>query len=40
LKDVSADVGITVFETVVDHIHEFDVLADLLELLVDVLLKD
>jgi hypothetical protein len=25
---------------VVDHIHEFDVLADLLELLVDVLLKD
>lgn len=40
LEDVSADVGIAVFEAVVDHVHEFDVLTDFLELLVEVLLKD
>lgn len=40
LEDVSADVRITVFETVVDHVHEFNVLADFFELFVEVLFED
>jgi hypothetical protein len=40
LKNIATDVGVAVLETVVDHVHEFDVLADFLELFVQVLLQN
>jgi hypothetical protein len=40
LENIAADVGVAVLETVVDHVHEFDVLADFFKLFVQVLLQN